>query len=109
LLNQRRAKGDGVIYISDFESWVDSPGWGGYRRVTGTAMLNEWAGFKNRNPESKLVCIDLVPNASAQVTERPDILQVGGFSDRVFDVVAQFVEGGNSENYWVSLIDEMEI
>lgn len=109
MLNHQRAKGDGVIYISDNESWVDSLGWGGYRRATGTAMLNEWAAFKSRNQNAKLVCIDLVPNTTSQVTERPDILQVGGFSDRVFDVVAQFVQGGNDQNYWVSLIDETEI
>ena len=114
MLNHQRAKGDAVVYVSDFESWVDSRniGWGGFARsanTSGTAMLNEWNQFHARNPNSKMVCVDLVPNATAQVTERPNILQVGGFSDRVFDVISSFVQGGSGDNYWVELINSVEI
>ena len=39
----------------------------------------------------KLVCIDLQPNSTTQAPERGDILNVGGFSDAVFGVVAAFL------------------
>lgn len=39
----------------------------------------------------KLICIDLQPNATTHAPERSDILNVGGFSDAVFDVIASFL------------------
>ena len=36
----------------------------------------------------KLVCIDIQPYGSTQAAERADILNIGGFSDAVFNVVA---------------------
>jgi len=38
----------------------------------------------------RLVCIDLQPYATTQAPDRSDILNVGGFSDVVFEVVAAF-------------------
>lgn len=104
LLNQRGAKGDVVVFISDYESWVDSsyPG-------KGTAMMEEWQKFKARNPKAKLVCIDLTPRTNAQVKEREDILQVGGFSDNVFSVVAQFAKGGWDKDFWVREIEKIDL
>lgn len=104
LLNQRQAKGDVVVFLSDYESWVDSsyPG-------KGTAMMEEWQKFKSRNPKAKLVCIDLTPRTNAQVKEREDILQVGGFSDNVFTVVAQFVKGGWNKDFWTQEIEKIDL
>jgi hypothetical protein len=48
----------------------------------GTATLQEWNAFKVRNPQARLVCIDIQPYATTQALERSDILNVGGFSDR---------------------------
>ena len=107
-MNRRREKVDVVIYISDCESWVDSAYSWGYGQ--GVGMLTEWEQLKKHNPNAVLVCIDLTPRANAQVQERPGILQVGGFSDQVFDVVANFVEaGGESNNYWTDQIDQVEL
>jgi len=39
----------------------------------------------------KLICINLRPNTATQAPERSDILNVGGFSDAVFCVVAAFL------------------
>jgi 60 kDa SS-A/Ro ribonucleoprotein len=103
LLNSRGATGDAVIYVSDNQSWVDS------RYGRGTAMMDEWNKFSARNPHAKLVNIDIVPYNTSQTSERKDILQVGGFSDRVFDVVGSFLQDGNDDNYWVSLIDKIEL
>ena len=41
----------------------------------------------------KLVCIDLQAYTTTQALEREDILNVGGFSDAVFSVVASFLSG----------------
>jgi 60 kDa SS-A/Ro ribonucleoprotein len=39
----------------------------------------------------KLVCIDIQPYGSTQAPERADILNIGGFSDAVFNVVAYYL------------------
>ena len=39
-------------------------------------------------PSPKLVCIDLQPYTTTQAPERSDILNVGGFIDAVFSVMA---------------------
>jgi len=41
----------------------------------------------------KLVCIDLQAYTTTQAPEREDILNIGGFSDAVFGVVAAFLSG----------------
>jgi 60 kDa SS-A/Ro ribonucleoprotein len=79
----------GCILLSDNESWVGSG------RHGSTAVMTQWARFAARQPGAKLVCIDLQPYATAQAPERDDILNVGGFSDAVFDVVAGFLREGH--------------
>lgn len=102
-LNRRGAKGDLVIFVSDNESWLDA------RRPRffndPTMTMHEWARFKLRNPRAKLVCIDLQPYGTTQACERPDILNIGGFSDRVFDVIRQFAAGTLSDGHWVDVIN----
>src|SRR5712691_7675389 len=84
-LNQRRATGDLVIYVSDSESWIDAPHYGRFGG-SATQTMNEWAHFRQRNPEARMVCIDIQPYGTVQAKERDDILNVGGFSDQVFEV-----------------------
>lgn len=103
MLNRRGAKGDLVIYVSDNESWVDA------NRYRGTAVMKEWETFKKRNPNAKLVCIDITPNATTQAHDREDILNVGGFSDQVFDVIARFVKLGNNKDLWVKTIESVQL
>jgi 60 kDa SS-A/Ro ribonucleoprotein len=103
-LNRTNASGDLLVYVSDNESWIDSPNygtWGGGR----TATLNEWAKYKARNPNARLVCIDVQPYGTTQAAEREDVLNVGGFSDRVFDVVAEFAAGTLNTGRWVGVIE----
>lgn len=75
----------------------------------GTALLQEWVKYKSHNKNAKLICIDLTPRANHQVKEREDILQVGGFSDNVFNVIARFVEGGWSKDFWVKEIESVQL
>lgn len=107
-LNRRNAKGDLLIYVSDFESWVDSP-WYGRFGGGSTETLTQWAAFKVRNPKAKLVCIDLQPYGTTQATERPDVLNIGGFSDQVFEIVAQFAKGTLNGDHWVGVIERMAL
>ena len=101
LVNTRRTKADLVIYVSDSESWVDSG------RGRGTATLQAWQTFVARNPGAKLVCINLQPYGTTQAPERADILNVGGFSDQVFEVIAGFLSGDAAQ--WTRAIERIEL
>lgn len=108
-LNRKNSKGDLVIYVSDNESWIDS-GVGGvvyasYNR--GTTTMTEWNQYKVRNPNAKLVCIDITPNGTTQAHDRSDIINIGGFSDNVFSVIEMFVKYGNNGNLWISEIEKV--
>jgi len=104
-LNREKAKVDTVLYVSDNESWMDAKGRSGWR--ASTAMMDEWMTLRRRNPSAKLVCIDLSPNTQKQAIERADILNVGGFSDSVFDVVAEFVNGEGTP--WVDHVERIAL
>ncbi len=104
-LNSRKAMGELVVFVSDNESWVDKA------RGRGTATMEEWSIFKARNPSAKLVCIDLQPYSTTQAidTGRDDVLNVGGFSDQVFEVIAEFAKGKLNTNQWVGVIESVSI
>lgn len=104
MLNKQKAKGDVIIYVSDNESWVDA------RRGAGaTATMNEWTAFKARNPMARLINIDLQPYRTVQVADRPSILNIGGFSDQVFQVVSAFASGQFGGNGWVEAIQKVAV
>ena len=102
-LADEKAQVDVVIMVSDNESWVD-----GVRRGATETML-QWERIKQRNPGAKLVCIDIQPHGTTQAMERNDILNVGGFSDAVFDVVVSFAEGKLGAQHWVGEIEKIVI
>ena len=106
LLNSKQDwSADVLVYISDYESWVDKG-----VPSSGTALLQEWVKYKTHNKNAKLICIDLTPRTNHQVSkEHEDILQVGGFSDNVFNVIARFVEGGWSKDFWVKEIESVSL
>jgi 60 kDa SS-A/Ro ribonucleoprotein len=93
--NRRYAKRQlaGCVLVSDQESWV------GAGRGGSTAVMTEWQQFVRNQARlqgkglagPKLVCIDLQPYATTQAPEQADVLNVGGFSDAVFSVVAAFL------------------
>lgn len=113
LLNSRNAKMDVGVYVSDYESNIGSVTtsasygyFAGHER--GSRTLVEFDKLKQRCPEAKLVCIDTAPHGTVQAPNRGDILNVGGFSDKVFDVVGTFLKGG-SETEWLDTIEKIEI
>jgi 60 kDa SS-A/Ro ribonucleoprotein len=107
-LNERKAKGALVIYVSDNESWLDTPR-GGWNRNAATETMKQWAAFKQRNADARLVCLDIQPYATTQAQERAGILNVGGFSDQVFDVIAEFAAGRLNANHWVGVIESVTL
>ena len=107
LLNNEQAKVDLVVFVSDNQSWVDSGYSYGYGSRTG--MTTEWKKLKTRNKNAKLVCIDIQPYTDSQVKNASDCLNVGGFNDQVFDLVADFANNDSSPNYWVDRIEEVEL
>lgn len=96
---------DTVILISDNESWITPIDY----RGRGTALMMAWENFKKTNPAAKLVCIDLCPNTGLQAVSRKDILNVGGFSDQVFDVVAAFTKGELTAEHLVGIVRKVEV
>jgi 60 kDa SS-A/Ro ribonucleoprotein len=77
--------------------------------IRGTATMVEWNRFKVRSPDARLVCIDLQPYGTTQAKEREDILNVGGFSDQVFETISEFGSGRLAGEHWVAVIESVEI
>jgi 60 kDa SS-A/Ro ribonucleoprotein len=102
LLNARKADVDLVVIVSDNQSWVDATRYGA------TATMREWEVLKRRVPAAKLVCIDLQPHGTSQAKSRADILNVGGFSDAVFETLACFASGQGVRD-WVAEVNETEV
>lgn len=102
-LNDRGRAPDLVVFVSDNQSWVDA---GGGR---GTAMMREWEMLKNANPRARMVCVDIAPYGTTQARERDDVMNVGGFSDAVFDQIAAFASGRSGPKHWVGEIAKVEI
>jgi 60 kDa SS-A/Ro ribonucleoprotein len=117
-LNQQRAKGDLVIFVSDNQSWADFAKVGDAKKglasflgigSRATVMAEEWDRFRSRNPNAKLVLIDVQPYGSTQMHERADVLNVGGFSDSVFEVVSLFAKGELGADHWVGAINSVSL
>ena len=91
-----------MVIVSDNESWIDA-------RRNGTGLMLAWERYKAVNARAKLVCIDIQPNTTSQAVDRSDILNIGGFSDTVFEAVANFAEGKLGPAHWVGEIEKIEL
>jgi len=103
-LNRSGTRADLVIYISDNQSWIDAKALG-----QATQTMRQWNTLKKRIPKARMICIDLVPNANSQTMERTDILNIGGFSDAVFEVARLFASGDLHPEHWVAVIEGQRI
>jgi 60 kDa SS-A/Ro ribonucleoprotein len=88
----------GCVLVSDNESWVYAGRAFAHGQHGATGVMAEWQKFvanqrRLGNGGPKLVCIELQAYATTQAPERDDILNIGGFSDAVFGVVASFLSG----------------
>lgn len=100
----RKQAPDLVIFVSDNQSWADAG-----RNLMGTPMMRNWEKLKARNPKAKLVCIDIAPYGTTQAKSRKDVLNIGGFSDAVFDQIAAFAEDRLGPEHWISEIETIEL
>jgi 60 kDa SS-A/Ro ribonucleoprotein len=101
LLDRERARVDLIVIVSDNQSWIDA------NRGGATETMKAFRRLQERNPKAKLVCIDLQPYGTTQAASSKDILNVGGFSDAVFDTLARFADG--EVRNWVEEIERVEI
>ncbi len=103
-LNDRGRAPDLVVFVSDNQSWVDARAGG-----QATAMMVEWERIRAKNPKAKLVCIDIAPYGTTQAQTREDVLNIGGFSDTVFDQIAEFAAGRMGPKHWLAQIEATEL
>ena len=103
-MNDELYKADLVVIVSDNESWAgynSSNTWRGDTNVS-----TEWRKFRKRNPKAKLVLIDILPGRTTQVADDHSVLNVGGFSDQVFNVINGFMQ---EQNHWVEAVRKVKI
>jgi 60 kDa SS-A/Ro ribonucleoprotein len=99
----------GCVLVSDMESWVGTGHYGS------TAVLTEWQEFVKNQARlhggdwagPRLVCINLQAYTTTQAPERSDVLNIGGFSDAVFNVVAAFL--GDGPERFVREVEAIEV
>lgn len=96
----------GCVLVSDNQSWVGTGQYGA------TGVMSQWKAFvKNQKrlgvTDPKLVCIDIQPYGSTQAPDRDDILNIGGFSDAVFQVVASYLS--NDSARFVAEVESIEL
>jgi len=90
-----------VLIISDNQSWITKLNFDRFHSAT--PALVEWEKYRKRVKGAKLICLDLQPEASAQVPERTDVLHIGGWSESVFEIIRDFIDGGTA-----SFVEEIE-
>lgn len=111
-MNQHSVTSPLVIYLSDNESWKetfdDSKRYGPlFGRVPqATKTMQEWMQFKTRSTAARLVMIDLAPTATTQAPDRSDVLNIGGWSDQMFQTISTFVDGAQAArtHSWIDTI-----
>jgi len=101
LANDQNIRGDLFIIVSDNESWFDSnrSAWSNESKFSGTSAQIEWNRFKVSNPNAKLICIDITPNKTTQCKEAEDVVNVAGFSDQVFNLIADVASGAGKDHF----------
>ena len=108
--NQKHAKRKfaGIVLVSDNESWV------GTGRHGSTGVMTAWETFvanqrklAGKEATPKLVNIDLQPYQTVQACERADIMNIGGFSDAVFNVISAFLADNNQR--FVAEVEAIEL
>ncbi len=105
-IRKKGCKAKTVIIVSDNESWFSGRTSYSWNRSTDSAQ--EWQKYSTVDVKgAKLICIDLTPNTTTQVPDAKNVLNVGGFSDNVFDVVNAFVSG--DKDHFVEVIKKVKL
>lgn len=97
LLNLRKEDYELLIMVSDNQSWRQF-----YRNVP-----EEWKLYKSRVKSAKLVLIDIQPYTTTQQPDGRDVLNIGGWSDNIWEVISDFANGKNRD--FVKTINEISV
>ena len=93
-----------VVFVSDNCSWNE---YSGYSAIgNSTPLAKTWRDVRNKVAAGKLVLIDIQPGTTTPNKTSNEVLNVGGFSDAVFDVVAKFI---NNSTSWAEVINNITI
>ena len=103
LLNKEKESPDLIIYVSDNESWAD------FSTGIGSSGMSQFKKIRDRNQRSRVVAIDLQPYSSTQFKESDSVMNIGGFSDHVFELINEFNQGHLSGEHWVKVIEGVEL
>lgn len=103
-LNDTNATGDTVVILSDMQSWYE--GAHDMYMAGATSVSREWKRYKARNPNAKLVCVNLASCETVQAPSDKSVLNVGGFSDQVFEVIKAHQTGSGNADFWAKHIDK---
>jgi 60 kDa SS-A/Ro ribonucleoprotein len=49
------------------------------------------------------------PNGTTQAVERRDVMNIGGYSDQVFDVISAFAAGLLDADHWIGRIEAVAV
>jgi len=101
-LVRSRSRATLVAFVSDNQSWVDA-------RSGESETMRQWGLHRRRVPEARLVCLDLQPYTDSPTFDRPDIRNLGGFSDAVFERIDEFARSEGDPASWVAQIESIEI
>jgi 60 kDa SS-A/Ro ribonucleoprotein len=102
-LNRLGMAPDTVVLVSDNQSWID------HRQGRETQTEVAWRMLRQRNPEARLVCIDLQPYSNTQAPDDAQVLNVGGFGDQVWQVIAGFSQGLSAHTHLVDAIERVAL
>lgn len=103
-MNSKHIKADLVWFVSDNESWVDRA-YSYYGGQSASGTMGEFTVLKTRAPGARMILHDIQPSGSTQAHEREDVMNCGGFTDQIFEVVAAFAQG-NTEGQ--TLVDKIK-
>lgn len=99
-----------VVMISDNESWADRVSYwqrqGYMSKVPATPMASAIDTWRRQtgSTNAKLIFNDITPNTTTPEASGPLVLNIGGFGDEVWRMVADFVEGRHGPEYWIDRV-----
>lgn len=98
-----RTKVDAIWIVSDNESWADRNNYYGDSTALSVAIKE----YRAHVGPTKLICQDIVANNTTQAAQGRGALNIGGFSDSVFEVVDNHVSGRFES--WVDTIKKVSL
>lgn len=102
-LNRIGMAPDTVLIVSDNQSWID------HRAGRETETEVAWRKLRSRNPDARLICVDLQPYTNTQSPDDEQVLNVGGFGDQVWQVIAGFSHGLHPSNHFVDAVERVDL